>query len=133
MGEEKAPFNSALDLLERLSNILTHITKVKQNAFLDESGKQGFVLSLTKDYYIQSIPLLSMDARERLKSILELEQSLATVTNNGKPTPMKKKIYTDAVETKINQALIDIQMDLQDNGGYFMPPRRKLGKVVGDF
>ena len=133
MSEEKAPFNSALDLLERLSSILTHITKVKQNTFLDSHDKQGYVLALTKDYYIQAIPLLSPGARTTLKKVLELKQAEAFIVENGRTTKRKKKIYTDAVETQINDILIEIQTDLQDVGKYFMPPRKKLGSVVGDF
>lgn len=133
MSEEKAPFNSALDLLERLSNILTHITKVKQNTYLSRDQKQGFVLELTKDYYLQAIPLLSSEARDKLKEILDVEQNQATITNNGRSTSKKKYVYTKEVESQINDTLISIQEDLQDEGKYFMPPRKKLGKVVGDF
>lgn len=133
MAEEKAPFNSALDLLERLSNILTHITKVKQNLMIDRNQRQGLVLDLVKDYYIQAIPLLSSAARESLKNILELKQTEATVTRNDRPTGEKRMIYSDAVETQINKAMIEIQMDLQDVGKYFMPPRKKPGQIVGEF
>lgn len=133
MSEEKAPFNSALDLLERLSNILTHITKVKQNIYLTRDEKQGYVLELTKDYYIQAIPLLSPNARKKLKSILTVEQRQAIITNNGRRTNKTKYVFSNNIEEKINDTLIAIQEDLQDLGKYFMPPRKKLGKVVGDF
>ena len=131
--EEKAPFNSALDLLERISNILSQITKVQQNVMLDQNERQGYVLALTKDYYLQSIPLLSADGRKKIKPILDLKQKEVNITNNHKTTGKKRFIYTDEVEQKIAQALIDVQIDLQDVGGYFMPPRKKPGKVVGQF
>lgn len=133
MTDEKAPFNSALDLLERLSDILRHITKVKQNLLIDQNEKQGLVLELVKDYYIQSIPLLSKDGRTDYKKILKLTQKEATLTKNNRRTTRKIKIYSSEVESEINEALINIQMNLQDVGGYFMPQRRKLGGVVGDF
>lgn len=133
MNEEKAPFNSALDLLERLSNILTHITKVKQNTFLDLHDKQGYVLSLVKDYYVQAIPLLSQEARKNLKKVLSMKQAEAFIVENGRTTKRRRKIYTDEVENQINDILIAIQTDLQDVGKYFMPPRKKLGSVVGEF
>ena len=134
MSEEKAPFNSALDLLERLSNLLTYITKVKQNVFLDRSLKQGFVLELVKDYYMQSIPLLSSDARKDLKLVLDLKQKEAVgIDKLGRRTQGKKLVYSEELEVQMNEILINVQMNLQDVGKYFMPPRKKLGKVVGEF
>lgn len=133
MNDEKAPFNSALDLLERLSNILTQITKVKQVPMLNKDLVQGYVLKLTKDYYIQSIPLLSETARKDLKPILDLEQKEMEIIIDKKLSGRKKTVYTKEVEDKINDTLIKIQMDLQDVGKYFMPPRRDRGRAVAEF
>lgn len=130
---EQAPFNSALDLLERLSGILTHIVKVKQNLLLSNAEKQEYVLELTKDYYVQAVPILSKDAREELRTILDVEQDFAIVVENGVATKRKKKIYSEKVQKNINETLINIQMDLQDVGSYFMPKRRDMRSIVSQF
>jgi hypothetical protein len=132
MGEEKAPFNSALDLLERLSDILKYMTRVRQNVYLSKSKKQEYILDLLKDYYKQAIPLLSADGRENFRSVLKLKQEIKIVAQPDR-SKIKRAIYSEELEDEMDDYLIKIQIDLQDIGKYFMPPRRKLSSVVSDF
>lgn len=133
MSDEKAPFNSALDLLERLSKILSTITTIKFDPRFSEAQKQNIILKLTQDYYIQSIPLLSDDGRTKFKTILSIKPVEAIVLEKGRATNKRTYIFSEYIEAKINDSLINIQMDLQDKGRYFMPPRKDRGKAVAEF
>ena len=71
--EGSAPFNMALATLERLSKILIKITEVSIFTEIPEYERQSKVLSLTKQFYINSAPLLKQEIVEKYKKVLKLE------------------------------------------------------------
>lgn len=131
MSEEKAPFNSAIDTLERLADIMRKRTRVLEIPGISDAIKQGVTLELTKEYFRQAIPLLSKEGRGELRGVLKLKQDIMNITDNQGNVKRKEKKYSENLDDNLDNYLINIQIDLQDKGGYFMPPRKDPSKIVG--
>lgn len=136
MTDEKAPFNSALDKLESLSLILKDIVRLESDPRISNAVKQEHKVRLVIQYYVNANPLLSTEAREKFKVILDLEpSSVKHIITNGSRTKDNGYLvkYNKELDKLLNGYLIELQNDLQDKGKYFMPPRRDKGKAVGQF
>jgi len=138
-GIDKAPFNMAINTLERLGAILTDIRKVDQMIMLEPEQRQEIKVSLVKDFYIQASPLLLDHAKEKKKEIQEKVLSLTSsslkrlININGiQQQRGVKLIYSEELDKKLNEILIEIQ-DVLQQGKYYMPPRRDLRKAVAEF
>jgi|TARA_R100000049_G_C1893653_1_gene45890 hypothetical protein len=135
MSDEKAPFNMAIATLERLSDILREINKVEQS-LLPLEMKQEHKVYLVRQFYIQSIPLLTAKQREAHKEILDLAPIKKEIVLNTAGTRSKdggrRVVYDVNLEKQLNEALIKVQVCLQDEK-YFMPPRRDRGKAISEF
>jgi|TARA_Y100000034_G_scaffold50592_1_gene62314 hypothetical protein len=135
MSDEKAPFNMAIATLERLSDILREINKVEQS-LLPLNKKQEHKVYLVRQFYIQSVPLLTENQREKTKDILDLLPIKKQIILNSAGSRSKEGgmeiIYDLELEKKLNEALIKVQVCLQDEK-YFMPPRRDRGKAISEF
>ena len=136
MSDEKAPFNMAIATLERLSDILREINKVEQS-FIPLEMKQERKVYLVKQFYIQSVPLLTEKQRTELQpkamQIIPKEQKIIeTKIGAASRITGKKVVYDPDLDNILNILLIDIQVSLQD-GKYFMPPRKDRGRAVAEF
>lgn len=133
MTEEKAPFNSAIDKLMSLSEILREIIKLENNVMLSEADKQFFKIKLVKQYYINSYPLLSDNAKKIYKSVLDIEPKTIKVTDRNGKVIRTSNVYDNELDNDLNKFLIVLQNDLQDKGKYFMPPRRDPSRAIAEF
>lgn len=123
-SEVKAPFNMAINTLERLGNILVEIKQITNEDFSD-SEKQKIKVNLVKQFFIQATPLLKVeDVKEKRREILKLSPKIIKQFRNrvgDTPVPMGyTNVYDIALENKLDGIIIDLQMLLQ-NGKYFMP------------
>jgi len=139
----EAPFNMALSTLEHLRGILKQINDLSLRDDLTMEIKQSMKLNLVKDFYITSSPLLKIKTEKDGKEKIETYDNLLDIKAVEKQiliqragnSPIFKGIvpkYDFALEKKLNLILISIQKDLQASG-FFMPPRRDLGKSVTEF
>ena len=93
--ETKAPFNMAINTLERLGELLREINKIEQNIFLSLEQKQYYKVLAVKQFYIQASPLLTKDQRNDIGgAILSLESTEKLLVQNeyGHATKVKGKL-----------------------------------------
>ena len=133
----EAPFNMALATLEALRKVLNDIEKNSQDIFITLEVKQQIKLNLVKDFYISATPLLKNTfIKDNQDKILDLEVKKVIVMQKRSGNTAVNKgmtiIFSDKLEKELNIVLIDVQRSLQDSG-YFMPPRKDLGKTVTQF
>jgi len=135
MGDQDAaPFNMALNTLERLGGILTDIHKTAADGTLSPAQRQFIMVSHIKHFFSQACPLLEPKTVEMLSpKVLELNAGEISVnlTRNGTVIRTEKNlVFNQELEERLFNLLIEIQMELQKLK-YFMPPRRDLGAAVG--
>lgn len=135
MSEErndvKAPFNMALNTLERLGEILSKIRQLSESPDISREVKQSMKTFLVIDFYIQAVPLLKEEDIKNNKNILDLKpKELGVIDEMGRRKDRIKEIFDWELEKKLNLHLISIQIALQKEN-YFMPPKQDLGKAVG--
>lgn len=138
MGEDfksdvKAPFNMAINTLERLGEILTQIRKVSSDPFMPSADKQLMKVSLSRQFFIQASPLLNEDVvKDYEEKLLSLKPQKAKITKNGKPTGQEKIIFNSDLDNTLDQFVLQIQRELQKER-YFMPPKKDKGRAVAEF
>ena len=130
--ESKAPFNMALSTLEAIRKILCHIEEVSISTNIQDDIKQKMKINLVKRFYVDSAPLLDEKTVEKYKDILKLKPKTLKIISEGKLTKYEKVIYDFDLEIKLDNYLIELQIELQRKN-YYMPPRRDLGSAVGSF
>lgn len=133
----KAPFNMALNTLERLGDILTQIRRIGADPMLPPEIKQSMKVSLVKQFFIQASPLIPNYPEDDRKKIINLkpnQQPIKKLTPSGehKSTQMVKTIYDAGLEIEMDTMLLNVQRKLQDEG-YFMPPKHDPSAAVGEF
>ena len=130
-GKEQGKFNMAIDTLKRLSMILDEIRKVTSDLELPSNFIQVKKISLIKQFFIQSCPLLEEEFRkEKQQYVINLKPKIIPVYDN-KPYSNQKRVgtayaYDLALDIELDTLLIDIQMNLQEKG-VFMPPKEEEG------
>lgn len=134
--QDKAPFNMAINTLERIGGILTDIHKTAADTLLSPAQKQFIMISQVKHFFNQASPLLNPpEVRNFTEDILKL-RAKETITNRTKSGAIVKKeinlIYDSELDDKLFKFLIDVQQELQKLK-FFMPPRKDLNSVVGSF
>ena len=136
-----APFNAAIDCLMRISNLTKKIEKVsteytlyseivgiKLNAGQAQHIKHRFV----KQLIIQSTPLLSTNARKDLwdrVTAIQLKVKNNMDYKTGKNTS-SYELYDESINEALDRIVLDLQIDLQDKGKFFMPPRKDPMRAV---
>lgn len=135
--ESKAPFNMALNTLERLGYILSEIRRVSSEPLFDKALKQSMKVQLTKQFFIQASPLLPEEVALKYSSeIISLrpnEQAIVKKTGmEVRATNEIRKVFDWALEDLLDSLLIKIQRELQKEK-YFMPPKRDKGRAVAEF
>jgi len=123
---EQAKFNMALDTLKRLGEILREIKMVESSIIYSKEEKQQVKVSLVKQLFYQSTPLLDLKFVEKHRvSIVALRTSKIKIFerhNYGENKYMGiGNKYDPDLDDKLDNILIDIQIELQKKG-HFMPP-----------
>ena len=119
--QSRAPFNMALNTLERLGKILDQIKMISSITYLDKTIQQTAKLKLLKQFFIQSAPLLPSDfVKKHTSKILNLKMIEKIIINNSSIPIGTKSFFDDNIEIQIDNYLINIQLSLQEEG-YFMP------------
>ena len=132
-SESKAPFNMAINTLERLGEILSRIRRLDEDPFFSRDTKQAIKTSLVIDFYVQSSPLLKDTIVKDNKDILNLKPNSRQVINSiGRKTNRQKEVFDWDLEKKLNEYLIKIEKELQKEG-YFMPPKKDKGRAAAEF
>lgn len=125
MGEEKkAPFNMALNTLERLGDILKEIKTFNSNPFLDAIQKQSSTIELTKAFYEQASPLLKKEMVKKFNWILSLEPKLVKMIKQNVSGYTHEPQHDPNLSVKMSTARVLIQIALQKSG-YFMPTKEE--------
>jgi len=137
MGDQdKAPFNMAINTLERIGGILNDIHKTASDGNLSPEQKQFIMIPQVKHFFSQASPLLNRENVELYKErIFKLTpQTITMVKTKGGISQKQNKVlvYSEKLEKELHSLLIEIQLTLQDLK-FFMPPRRDLSTVVGSF
>lgn len=132
--ESKAPFNMALNTLERLGGILTKIREISSEPFLNPAIKQEMKVSLTKQFFLQSSPLLSPEVvstfEQQFLDFKPKELPIILKSSAGQVRTNDMKVIFDwELERKLDKFLLDVQRELQKEK-YFMPPKKDLNAVM---
>ena len=140
--QEKAPFNMAINTLERIGEILRDLHKTEADLMLSPAQKQFIMISHVKQLFSQASPLLSVegiDNKQRIDDIgeritkLEVPSKITNMTKGGVVFRQENCLLFDPkLEKELFSLQIDIQRELQKLK-YFMPPRKNLGTAVGSF
>lgn len=124
-GGESAPFNMAIDTLQRIANIIDKLSAVSSGIFQVENINQ-VKFNLLTQLFIQCVPLLKeadeADIKAKLKALkAEIKPPKIVHDDSGL---IKGRMYIDnpQIEDSINDIEILIQNCLQKEG-YFMPPK----------
>jgi len=130
-----APFNMALNTLERIGEILREIKRVSIDSALNKDFAQTIKINLVKQLYIQSTPLLPSKDVEDLKTILDLKPNAVRVVKNkgyglNERTNKLKDKFDPELDLLLDNYTIEIQLKLQAVG-YFMPPKNDPSLAVG--
>lgn len=133
---DKAPFNMAINTLERIGGILHDIHKTMSDPILSPEQAQFINIRQVNSLYAQSTPLLDEEMRNALQPrVLELKMQEKIIFNRKGDRiigSVKKLEFSPDLQKEILILIVDIQVSLQSLG-YFMPPRRNLSAVVGEF
>lgn len=134
--QDKAPFNMALNTLERIGGILTDIHKTAADTMLSPAEKQFIMISHAKNFFSQASPLLNdKEVQSFTKKILLLRPKQNTILRTKSGMVCKEEtqlIYDPDLDDKLFEFLIEVQGELQKLK-FFMPPRKDLSRAVGSF
>jgi hypothetical protein len=132
----KAPFNMAISTLERISGILSDMHKTNMDSMLSPAQKQFLMVSQVKHLFSQATPLMEggmvEDLMERVLKLTPKEKVMTKTKNGISFGKISELIYDKELDDEILRLSIEIQTKLQSLG-YFMPPRKNLGTIVGSF
>lgn len=129
---EQAPFNMALDTLKRLGEILREIKLISVNPIIDLEDKQEIKISLVKSFFINSIPLLEdnyiEENRDKFLELKPISQQVAEKTPYGSLKMIGNvNSYNVDLNIKLDNLLVDIQIELQKKGCFMPPPDTEGG------
>ncbi|RPJ79780.1 MAG: hypothetical protein EHM20_00310 [Alphaproteobacteria bacterium] len=122
--KEQAPFNMALNTLERLGTILKEIKEISCNPFFRNEQKQEVKISLVRQFFSNAVPLLSIEyvkeMTPKILSLIPLQKHI--VYNNGLSSCSSESetAYSFALDNKLDVIIIELQCKLQEKG-HFMP------------
>ena len=122
----------AIATLMRINEIFF---KLQDAALLvtNEGGNKSEALSikitLAKQLYIQSVPLLNEKDEARLKPLM-MALKVRKIVTKGEPSKRKTiLVYDEAMDKQVDDFIIDVQNALQGEG-YFMPPKNDLTRLM---
>lgn len=122
-----APFNSAIDCLMRMGDILRDICNNDANSNLPDEIKQKNKVARVRDFYVCANALLKAEVMDKYKERVEKLQHLSkpVIRNNAgvmKRTTEKKIEFSYELDNELNEILVLIQRDMAEEG-LFMPPK----------
>lgn len=124
--KEGAPFNSAVDTLMRISDILKDITKISvgvyQGSQIPDFGVvQETKFKLVNQLRVMATPLLTREQISDLDD--EWKDIKLTKVRQGVGSQQElKTMFSQQVENQLDEFTMDLQFILQEQG-YFMPPK----------
>lgn len=125
-NEGSAPFNLGISTLMRLDNILIEIYKLHLNPMLPANIKQSIKVSLVKQLFLQSSPLLKDEVVELYRPQFEALKPCEVNMGLGRSGVVKKTerrvLFSPELELKLDQLTLEIQREIQKEK-YFMPPK----------
>src|SRR3990167_778365 len=122
----KAPFNMALNTLERLGSTLSKISATESDPLLPLGIRQAMKVILVRQFFIQATPLLTEEVVTKHQSkVLELKpnsRQIIKVLSGGQHqiTNDTKDVFDWELNKKLDEILLEIQRELQKEK-YFMP------------
>jgi len=135
-SQDKAPFNMAINTLERIGAILSDIHKTSGDPILSPEQKQFILISHVKNFFSQASPLLGQDNvnkfKERMLNLKMSEQVVRNTKGGFVKGQSKVLVFSRELEDELFNILIEVQLVLQDLK-FFMPPRKDLSSAIGSF
>jgi len=124
---EGAPFNSAIDTLMRISAQLDEIKQISigivGGTLVEKGLAQHIKYKAVNMLMVMAVPLLKQqkvfDLYDEFKTI-KVSWVKKSVNSYSQPTIVEG--YNSATDFKLNEFLMELQMELQKEG-YFMPPK----------
>lgn len=119
-AREQAPFNLALNTLERISSLIEAFSLTTIRAAHGEISPEAAIIikfHITQQLFLQSVPLFSQEAEDALKKELDALKLPSPINekNGGKRIP-----YDEKLDTQLYEMIIKIQNKLQEENGCFM-------------
>jgi len=127
--ESKAPFNMAIATLMSLRYTLDRIRDIEGRIDYPASERQRIKIELVKRFFVDSSPLLGEDGSNKYKYVLDFKP-MQVIKVNKIGEQKKVTIYSMELNKKLDESLLEIQIELQKSK-YFMPPSDDLGTSVG--
>lgn len=135
MQQEKAPFNMALNTLERIGDILRLITKNSYEMTFPPEIRQAIKVQLVKELFINSSPLLSETVVTKYKpKFLKMKPFVKTIlkeqsAGDYSKSQQEKHEFSFTLESELDVFILDISRELQKER-YFMPPKEDLSRAA---
>lgn len=134
-----APFNSAIDCLMRISDLIKKIAKVSieytlydnvAGIHLTGGQAQHIKHRLIIELYKQASVLMTKDAKKEIwPKIMAVKLLVRKEYDRVGQTTKTVEVYSDQVNMELDKIELDILDDLQDSN-FFMPPKKKAGMAV---
>ena len=128
---ETAPFNAALNTLERITNLINLLGMYKLKA-VEGDMTQGTAMharwEALKQLFIQACPLLKDENEAKIKTMLDSVKKLPikALQNSGGAVIKHQQQYDADIDKQIDMIEMTIENFLQAEG-FFMPPKRDIG------
>lgn len=119
-------FNMAVATLMRIDSILKEIKDLSFQP-INSGTKQKVKIELVKNLWLNSAPLLKKDNHEPFTWILDQTPMYEFELDNiGRRTGGKRFFFSQELEIKLDKAVLDIEMGLQEEGDYLMAGKNDL-------
>jgi len=128
---ETAPFNAALNTLERITNLINLIGAYKLRAIEGDMPMGRAMHSrweALKQLYIQSCPLLKEENEAKIRTMIDKTPKPQTknIGSGGGAVMRSVQQYDEKIDNEIDKIEVEIENFLQAEG-FFMPPKRDIG------
>lgn len=123
---KSAPFNFAIDTLQRIADILETITalSINETMFGDIAMVQYRKWKAVKQLYLASFPLITKP-EDKAKIKHQFEQVKLNTKSDSRNSESPKLIYSHEVDKQLDNVIEEIERILQKDK-YFMPPKDDL-------
>jgi len=129
---KNAVFNMGIATLMRLNNILEAITRITSNQEYPPEVRQASKIELVKQFFVNACPLLDPTKVKTIQAkYLILKPEVVEVVDKFTGNNMLKKAqFSYELDNQLNELLVELQVELQEEGKYYMPAKRDLSKAV---
>lgn len=127
--DPKAPFNMAIATLLSLRNTLDMIRDIEGRIDYPSSERQRIKIELVKRFYVDSAPLINKKGfLDSFKWVLDVKPKQVISIDRNSMARKLKVVYCYELNTKLDKALMDIQLEMQKSGT-FMPPSDDMSTI----